>query len=117
MATWDATELATQVLIELGILASGQSAAAEDVGKITRVYPSIYRRLRRAGVAGWSSTAIVDGAQFPLAQYIAGEVASSFGFSGNRLIEMERKGASGWIGLQEAASGTKQRASPKFLEY
>lgn len=117
MATWDATQLATQVLKELNIVATGQSASAEDVAKVTDVWPSIYQQLRRAGLAPWSSSAISEEFQLPVAKYVAGEVASQFGFSGARLGEHMLTGQQGWGQIQECAEVGMLRQRAKFKDY
>jgi hypothetical protein len=117
MATWTGTQLANQVLRELGVVGAGQDIPGDQVSKVTEVWPSIYRRLRNEGLAGWGSDAIEEEAQHPLAQYVAGEVAASFGFSGGRLNEHRTTGALGLRGLQQAAAGDKHVTRPKFKDY
>lgn len=117
MATWNSTELATQVLKELGVLGVGQTASAVDLKKVTDIYPSVYAQLRRMKVAPWTSSAIAEEAQLPLAKYLAGQVAAAFGFSGARLAEHKQTGMEGWIELQECAAAPKHAKPPKFLDY
>lgn len=117
MATWNATELATQVLKELGIVSVGQTASAEDIKKITDVWTSIYKQLRRAGLAPWTQTAIDEEFQLPVAKYVAGQVASAFGFSGRRLAEHHATGDRGWIEIQECADPGASRSKPKIKFY
>jgi len=117
MATWDEEELATQVLKELGVVGSGQTASAEDTARVTAVYPSIYEALANRGLASWESDEIEEEAQLPLAKYVAGKVASSFGFTGQRLAELRGEGQQGWLELQEAAAADRQLIPPKFKDY
>lgn len=117
MTTWTATELATQVLKDLGVTGVGQSASPEDTQKITKVYPSIYAQLRRLRLAPWPSGEIEEMAQLPLSKYLVGQLASSFGFSGQRLQEHLLTGQQGWIELQECAAGDQHPAPPKFKDY
>ena len=117
MATWDEAELANEVLRELGIVGRGQTAGAEDTEIVTTAFTSIYPQIRRQGLAPWPAAAISEGAQQPLAKYVAGQVASRFGFSGPSLAEKKLIGEEGRIELQEQAAGDKHTVTPKFKDY
>jgi len=117
MATWNATQLGTEVLKQLGILGSGQVASAEDLDRVSVAYASVYPQLRKLGFAPWSSAAIEEEAQLPLAKYLAGQCASSFGFSGQRLAEHKATAQEGWIELQECSAGERHLSRPRFLDY
>lgn len=110
MAVWDEDQLAEDVLKVLGILGRGQTASNEDLAVVKTSYDSKYWRLRRLGLAPFPIDQIDTRFQKPLSEYMAGEVASEFGFTGNRLMEHKRTGRDGWVALKSAAStGTHKR--------
>lgn len=111
MANWTSAELAADVLRRLGVTASGQSATAEDLDVVTDAYASIYPRLRMRGVAPWGSEAIEEEAQVPLSQYVASQVYSAWGFTGDKEATIRIEGK---LGLQELylASSSKRTCLP-----
>lgn len=109
MATWTGTELRNAVLRHLGITGSGQSPAAEDASVVDDAWVSIYKQLRRKSLAPWDDDAIEEEAQEPLTRYVAAEVATKFGFNGQRLSEIRQEGLGGHRQLEEQYAG--QRSS------
>jgi hypothetical protein len=116
MATWNETELANAVLTQLGVLASGQSAAAEDAKVVTDTWSSVYQQLRRHQLAPFSSSAIDEEFQEPLAKYMAGQVYVKFGITGPREQSISADAMRGWQQLQEQAGSDKSVSSvrPRF---
>ena len=74
----------------LGVKPAGQSASAEDADICGRHYDSAYSRLRKRGLAPFSSNAVPDWAQGPVAQYVARDCASAFGIVGEALSTLDR---------------------------
>lgn len=107
MATWNATELAEGVLIQLGVLAAGQTASAEDTKVVTDTWASIHPQLLRFGLAPFASTAIPVEFQEPLVKYVSGQVSAKFGLTGAREATIMREGMLGWTQIQEQAGADR----------
>jgi len=107
MATWNATELAEGVLIQLGVLAAGQSATAEDTKVVTDSWNSIHPQLRRFGLAPFALAVIPEEFQEPLVKYVAGQVSAKFGLAGAREATVMREGMRGWTQIQEQVSADR----------
>jgi hypothetical protein len=117
MATWDATQLATATLQVLGIVGVGQTASAEHTKRVTDAWNSVYPQLRREGVAQWTSAAISEEAQRPLAKYMAGQLAVELGFTGARLQAIMFDAQAGWQELNVQAAGDVHHARKTFKDY
>lgn len=73
-------DLITQALEELGVLAAGQTAEAEDIAKAVRVYgPMLDMLMARNLYSLGDPDVIEDEAFLPLAARLAQEMAPSFG--------------------------------------
>lgn len=117
MATWNATELAEGVLIQLGIVGAGQTPSAEDTKVVTDAWNSLYPQLQRFGLAQFASTAIDEEFQEPLVKWVAGQVYTKFGFTGAREASIVRDAVLGWTQIQEQAGAdrTVVPVRPKFF--
>lgn len=80
MTTRTTTELATNVLLHLGIIPSGATPAAVDSNYVVARYLDLYEELRDDGMAYWTSTAIPRVVFEPLTQLMALTVSTPFGF-------------------------------------
>jgi len=80
MATWTSIELRNRVLEHLGVKQSAQSANAEDAKVVDEAINSAHDRLRKLQLVPFDLSAIPTWAQVPLRDYVAGDVARSFGF-------------------------------------
>ncbi len=113
MATWTGAELRNATLRYLGILGSGQQPAAEDADLVDKAWTSLYKQLRRKGLAPWpSSDEIPEEAQQPLKKYLGSEVAPEFGIEGK-----EMAGMGGYKELEQQAAGSRSPVSlrPKYF--
>lgn len=79
MATRTALELATNVLLDWGIIPSDDTASAADVALIIRRYQNILEEFAEDGLAYWDYNAIPTVIFEPLTQIMALVVARSFG--------------------------------------
>ena len=94
-----------------------RTASPEHTARVTDAWASVYPQLRRLGIAQWTSSAIDEGVQRPLARYMAGELAVEFGFTGPRLQAIMMEADMGWRQLNEQAAGDRHQASKKFKDY
>jgi hypothetical protein len=79
--------LRNRVLEHLGVLAAGETAATADQTLVDEVIDAAHSRLRKFGLVPFPTSAIPDWAQVQLRDVVAGEVAQSYGMSGQRLME------------------------------
>ena len=117
MATWTSIELATAVLVRLGITPSGQSADARHVVDVSKAWDSIYPQLRRLGLAPWGAEAIEPEYQEPLSKFVSGEVYGLFGLTGAREATILRDAATGWRQIQEQSSADKMTVPVRVKYY
>lgn len=72
-------DLVERVLVELRILAAGETPSAEDSALIIADYDAAVQELETRGIAAWPSASIPDRFFLPLVRYIAAVVAPAFG--------------------------------------
>jgi hypothetical protein len=89
MATLTKADLRARVLEHLGVLAAGQSAGAEDADLVDEAIDAAHARLRKFGLVPFATSAIPEWAQISLRDYVAADVAQSFGLGGPRLAEFK----------------------------
>lgn len=86
-------ELRIAALQEAGILASGESASAEDDQLVARKYGELYDMLLTKGLVAWASDAqLPEYADTPLTMMLAAYIAPAFGVTGQRLAELRLSG-------------------------
>lgn len=79
MADLTKAQLSTRVLEHLGILAAGESASTADDARVQEAIDSAYERLRKLGLVPFATSAVPPWAQVALRDYVAGDIAESFG--------------------------------------
>lgn len=105
MATLTKAQMATRVLESLGIIASGQTAATADSTLAEEVVDAAWNRLRKLGLAPYAIGTIPEWAQIPLRDYVAYDLAASFGVVGDRLMDLARRRADAERELNRQVSG------------
>ena len=79
--------LRNRVLEHLGVIGAGETAAAADQTLVDEALDATHARLRKFGLVPFPTSAIPSWAQVPLRDAVAGDVAQTYGVSGQRLIE------------------------------
>lgn len=92
MANWTKAELSARVLKYLNVVGAGQTATADDDTATQETIDSVYKRLRKLGLAPFATSAIPEYAQNGLRKIVAYEVAPLFGISQATLVSQTRKG-------------------------
>jgi hypothetical protein len=104
------TDLITEALANLGVLAAGQPIDVEDFNWINEKLDSIYRKLGALEVVYVPDPNNIPGAWFAdLADIVAGECASKFGLVGQELMDKINKGLGGSGGV-EVGAGTAAKS-------
>lgn len=104
------TDLITEALANLGVLAAGQPIDPEDFNWIQEKLDSIYRKLGALEIAYVPDPNNIPGAWFAdLADIVAGECASKFGLVGQELMDKINKGIGGSGGV-EIGAGTAAKS-------
>lgn len=104
------SDLIVKVLDNLGVLAVGQPVDPEDVAKVSKNLDSLIRKLGGLEIVYVSDRDNIPGEWFAdLADIIAGEVATSFGLTGQPLADMINKGLGG-VGGIEIGAGTAAKS-------
>jgi hypothetical protein len=104
------TDLITEALANLGVLAAGQPIDVEDFNWIQEKLDSIYRKLGALEVVYVPDPNNIPGAWFAdLADIVAGECASKFGLVGQELMDKINKGLGGSGGV-EIGAGTAAKS-------
>lgn len=71
------------------MVGAGQAVASEDQSLVDEAIDAGHARLRKFGLVPFALSAIPEWAQVPLRDYVAGDVAQSYGFGGPRLGEFK----------------------------
>ena len=77
--------LSTRILQHLGVLAAGESATAEDHQLVREALTGAHAQLATRGLVPFELDEIPEWAQLPLRDYVAYQLASSYGIMGERL--------------------------------
>ena len=101
MAIWTANDLAIAALRRMSVLATGQTATAEDLDGITTSWRSIHRNLRTEGLAPFPFDAIPEEAQHSLSHILADANAGDFGLTGERAALIAKDAQDGISTLQK----------------
>ncbi len=99
--------LRNRVLEHLGVLAAGETAASADQTWVDEAIDAAHERLRKFGLAPFATSAIPSWAQIPLRDVVAGDVAQSYGKSGQELLEFKQGAAMGERELARQVAGFK----------
>jgi hypothetical protein len=104
------TDLVTEALASLGVLAAGQPIDPEDFNWVNEKLDSIFRKLGGLEVVYVADADNIPGAWFSdLADIVAGECASKFGLVGQEFIDKVNKGLGGAAGV-EIGAGTAAKS-------
>lgn len=94
-------EFCDTVLENLGVLAAGQTASAEDVAIIKRRMTAVFAQLEQEDIASVPDTEnIDDGQAMPLADVVTLACTAPFGISGQKLMELAAADAAGRAALK-----------------
>jgi hypothetical protein len=115
------SDLVTEALANLGVLAAGQPIDPEDFNWVNEKLDSIFRKLAGLEISYIPDPSNIPGAWFSdLADIVAGECASKFGLVGQEFIDKVNKGLGGAgqvpIGAGTAAQSLKimSRGRPTY---
>lgn len=98
------TDLVTEALANLGVLAAGQAIDVEDFNYIGEKLDSIARKLAGLEICYVADLNNIPGAWFSdLADIVAGECASKFNLVGQELADKINKGLGGASGIPVGA--------------
>lgn len=90
MTTKTRNELIVQALINLGALASNQSAEAEDVARIDGFIDPLIERLAEEDIVNVDNVEEIPASWFlPLARILANECKQAFGLAGDEKLETD----------------------------
>lgn len=103
--------LRNRVLEHLGVLAAGETAASADQTWVDEAIDAAHERLRKLGYAPFATSAIPSWAQIPFRNVVAGDVAQSYGMSGQRLIEFVQGAQMGERELARQVAGYKHNVA------
>jgi hypothetical protein len=104
------SDLITEALANLGVLAAGQPIDPEDFGWVNEKLDSIFRLLAGIEIVYVSDPNNIPGLWFsPLADIVAGECASKFGLVDPEFTLKVNKGLGG-AGNVEIGAGTAAKA-------
>lgn len=88
MATITRTELAVDVLENIGVKAAGQPASAEDTVAVTNAIDALRAEHYRDGTIQWAADEIPDWARLFMRDLVSYEVKSLFGVTGETLARV-----------------------------
>jgi len=117
MAALTKAELRNRVLQHLGVLGSGQSAQAADAALVDEAIDAAHSTLSKQALVPFAISAVPEWAQVPLRDYVAGDVAQSFGYTGARFVELKSGQSAGERALSKQVAGFNHnvRTSPEFF--
>lgn len=107
MTTYTAAQLRNRVLQELGVLAAGETASADDAALVDAVVADVHAMLDKEVFVSWATSAIPDTVMEPLVMIVAARCAGRFGLPPDRRQEL--------LALHEVAMGqirTQVQAEP-----
>lgn len=104
------SDLVTEALANLGVLAAGQPVDVEDFNWVNEKLDSIFRKLGGLEICYVPDPDNIPGAWFSdLADIVAGECASKFGLAGQEFMDKVNKGLGG-AGNVEIGAGTAAKS-------
>ena len=103
--------LRNRVLEHLGVLATGEAADLVDADLVDEAIEAVHARLRKLGLAPFSTTAVPPWAQISLRDIVAGDIAQSYGMSGQRLLEFKTGAEVGETELRRQVAGYRHSIS------
>lgn len=105
MADINKAALRNRVLEHLGVLAAGETAATADQTWVDEAIDAAHERLRKFGLVPFPTSAVPSWAQVHLRDVVAGDVAQSYGMSGQRLVEFKQGSMMGERELARQVAG------------
>lgn len=104
------SDLITEALANLGVIAAGQAIDPEDFNWVNEKLDSIYRKLAGLEICYVPDPNNIPGAWFSdLADIVAGECASKFGLVGQEFMDKVNKGIGG-VGNVDIGAGTAAKS-------
>lgn len=108
------TDLITETLANLGVLAPGQSQDPEDTAYVSEKLDSVLRMLANLEICYVPDQQNIPGEWFaPLADILAGECATKFGSSPDDYAKLKKQGLGQPVGSGAAAMALKQMTRGK----
>lgn len=96
----NSTDLITEVLANLGVLAAGQPIDPEDFSYVNEKLDSIFRKIAALEIVYVPDPANIPGAWFSdLADIVAGECATKFGATPDDYVKLTNRGLGGVNGV------------------
>lgn len=95
MADISKAAMRDRILHHLGVLAAGETPAAVDQTLVEEAIDAAHDRLRKLGYVPFAASAIPSWAQIPFRDVVAGDVAQTYGMSGQRLLEFKQSAGAG----------------------
>lgn len=112
MATYTKAQLRNRVLRELGVLAAGETATAEDAQVVEEMIDAFHAMLEREVFIDWSLDAIPQNIYEPLAAVVAARCAGQFGVAGPRLAELAALASQGMSDLHTQTQARDYSSAP-----
>lgn len=106
----NSSDLVLEALKNLGILSVGNPVDPEDFNYVNEKLDSIFRKIAGLEICYVPDPDNIPGAMFSdLADIVAGECATKFGFSGEAYVTFVNKGLGGAVGV-EIGAGTAAKS-------
>lgn len=103
------SDLITEALANLGVLAPGQSTDPEDTAYVSEKLDPIFRMLAALEICYVADANNIPGEWFaPLADIVAGECATKFGLSADDYAKLKQAGLGAEPGTGAAAKALKE---------
>jgi ATP phosphoribosyltransferase len=112
LTTYTKAQLRNRVLRELGVLAAGETAAAEDAEVIEEMIDTQHAMLARELFVDWTTSAIPQNVFEPLAAVVAARGSGQFGVTGPRLQELLALAVQGMADLHTQTQAQDYSSAP-----
>lgn len=113
MADINKAAMRSRVLEHLGVIAAGETPATADQTWVDEAIDAAHERLRKLGYAPFATSAFPSWAQIPFRDVVAGDVAQSYGMSGQRLLEFKQGARDGVTELAKQVAGYRHNLTIK----
>jgi hypothetical protein len=117
MADIAKADLRNRVLMHLGVLAAGEAPADDDATLVEEAIDAAHSRLRKFGLVPFATSAVPDWAQIALRNIVAADVATTFGKTGQQLMEFKQAAAAGGLDLARQVAGYRHNVPIKGVYF
>lgn len=117
MTTYTKAQLRNRVLRELGVLAAGETATAEDAQVVEELIDTQHAMLARELFVDWTTSTIPQNVYEPLAAIVAARGAGQFGVTGPRLQELLALAVQGMADLHTQTQAQDYSSAPIPANY